>query len=91
MLYQALPEGTVHFAQKMVSFKQNATEVTVTAEKPSPAGGSERVTITSVIMVGADGSNSSVRKLLIPDDKRRYASRWMLGCEWIKAGFSDAS
>ena len=75
MLYQALPEGTVHFAHKMVSFEQSETEVTVTAEKPSPAGGSERVTFSGDILVGADGSNSSVRKLLYPDDKRRYARK----------------
>jgi len=73
MLFDNLPEGMVRFAHRVVAYEQDAEGVTVVAEAPSAVDGSppQRVEFRCGLLVAADGSNSTVRKIMHPDDQRR--------------------
>ena len=63
----------MRFAHRVVSYKQDADGVTVVAETPAAKAGSpaQQVTLRCGLLVAADGSNSTVRKIMYPGDERR--------------------
>jgi 2-polyprenyl-6-methoxyphenol hydroxylase-like FAD-dependent oxidoreductase len=73
MLYDNLPEGMVRFAHRVASYKQEGGQVSVVAEAPARVAGSQpqRFEIRCDLLVAADGSNSTIRKIMHPDDQRR--------------------
>ena len=74
MLYDQVPAGTVHFGHSLVDFKQSGDHVKVVVEQYTSEqnGHDPRFEVTADLLVAADGSNSTVRKVLVPDDKRRW-------------------
>jgi 2-polyprenyl-6-methoxyphenol hydroxylase-like FAD-dependent oxidoreductase len=64
-MHAALPPGTVHAGERLVSFRETADRVTALFE-------SGRVE-TADLLVGADGSRSTVRGQLLPGHDPRYA------------------
>ena len=73
MLFDSLPQGTVNFAHKVMSYEQSEDSVTVTAQATDAAGKTQEVKFTGDYLVAADGSNSTIRRLMIPEDKRRWS------------------
>lgn len=63
----------VKFAHRVVSYEQDSSGVTVVAETPAAVAGGDpqRVEFKCGLLVAADGSNSTVRKIMHPEDKRR--------------------
>lgn len=75
MLAEDLPEGTVRYSHKVVGFQQSDAGVTVTAEAEVDGGGTRAVDFQDFdFLIAADGVTSTIRKLLIPKDERRYVS-----------------
>jgi len=64
-MHAALPPGTVHAGERLVSFRETAGRVTALFE-------SGRVE-SADLLVGADGSRSTVRGQLLPGHDPRYA------------------
>ena len=64
-MHAALSPGTVHAGERLVSFRENAGSVTALFE-------SGRVE-SADLLVGADGSRSTVRGQLLPGHEPRYA------------------
>lgn len=72
MLFDSLPEGTVRFGHNVVSYQCSGDKVVITAEASSESEQTQEVSFTADLLVAADGSNSTVRKIMHPADKRRY-------------------
>lgn len=64
-MHAALPPGTVHAGERLVSFRETAASVTALFD----SGRVERADL----LVGADGSRSTVRGQLLPGHDPRYA------------------
>ena len=77
MLLSALPQGIVRFSHTVTSRKQlpGSQKVTVTAERHSSEDGAkpEQLQMDCDLLVAADGSMSSTRALLRPNESRRSA------------------
>lgn len=74
MLVQSLPAGTIRYSHKVVSLQQAEGKVAVTAEVASAGGApGQQVTYEGDLLLGADGINSCVRSLLMPEENKRYA------------------
>lgn len=72
MLAEGLPEGMVRFSHKVVAFQQSDAGITVTAEARGEGSATTAVDFQADFLMAADGANSTIRKLLIPQSKRRY-------------------
>jgi 2-polyprenyl-6-methoxyphenol hydroxylase-like FAD-dependent oxidoreductase len=64
-MYAALPPGTVHAGERLVSFRETASGMTALFESGRVESGD--------LLVGADGSRSTVRGQLLPGHEPRYA------------------
>ena len=77
MLLSALPQGIVRFSHTVTSREQlpGSQKVTVTAERRSNEEGAEpeHLQLECDLLVAADGSMSSTRALLRPNESRRSA------------------
>ena len=82
MLFDSLPRGTVNFAHKVMSYEQSKDSVTVTAQTTDAAGKTQEVKFTGDYLVAADGSNSTIRRLMLPEDKRRLSMN-LAGCHLV--------
>ena len=71
MLFDSLPGGSVNFGHKVTAYDICDGKVTVTAEAAEGSSGTRQVKITADLLVAADGSNSTIRRLMHPQDKRR--------------------
>jgi 2-polyprenyl-6-methoxyphenol hydroxylase-like FAD-dependent oxidoreductase len=65
IMHRALPDGSVHSGERLVSFRETAGTVTALFD-------SGRVE-TGDLLVGADGAHSTVRKQLLPNVEPHYA------------------
>ena len=73
MFYDQMPAGTVKFGHSVLDFKQSGDAVSVIVEQCKNGHGNTRFEITADLLVAAHGSNSTVRSILVPKDKRRCA------------------
>ncbi|KAK9863259.1 hypothetical protein WJX84_003540 [Apatococcus fuscideae] len=73
MLYDALPTGIVKQAHSITAFQQHTNRVRVTVEQRADSSLPATFEVEADLLVAADGANSTVRKLLRPDDRRRYS------------------
>ena len=71
MLYDALPTGIVKQAHSITAFQQHTNRVRVTVEQRADSSLPATFEVEADLLVAADGANSTVRKLLRPDDRRR--------------------
>ena len=74
MLFNSLPEGTVRFSHKVVAYNRSGDSLLITAEASGEPSSTRDVKFTADLLVAADGSNSTIRRLMYPEDKRRFAS-----------------
>ena len=71
----AYPDVTVATGLELFGFEQEADGVTVTLKRPD----GEAVTVRTRYLVGADGANSAVRRLLdIPFDGETFGQDWLV-------------
>ena len=71
MLCEQLPAGTVSFSHSVVGFQQHGDQVKIIVEQHAGTQQDRQFEVTADLLVAADGSNSSVRQLLYPEDVRR--------------------
>ena len=71
MLYKQLPAGTVSFGHSVVGLQQQGNQVQVTVEQQGNSQQGAQHEVMADLLVAADGSNSTIRRLLHPEDARR--------------------
>jgi len=64
-MHRALPEGVIHSGERLLNFEQDGKSVTAHFASGRVAHGD--------LLVGADGSRSTVRSALLPDAQPHYA------------------
>ena len=73
MLFNSLPEGIVRFSHKIIAYERSGDSLIITAEASEGSSSTKEVKFTADFLVAADGSNSTIRRLMYPEDKRRFA------------------
>lgn len=86
ILYDSLPSGTARYGHEVNALEENEDgSYTVSASVATGAAAADGSPISTTkefygdVVVGADGSMSRTRKLLVPNENRRYSADpfWM--------------